>query len=105
MDTHQLEEIIRLFVSKERRDRFLSLLSTKHRYDDFLYDLLRDTRYIDPSCIYKIPGNEHTADAVYKRLVDMGCEERCYIVSLEFFLDGQNDGFEICFGSDCRHDE
>lgn len=89
MEREYLEEIINLFISKERRGRFRDLLSTKRRYDDFLEDLLRDPRYYEPACIVEIPGNEQTAGRIYQKLIDLGAGPRCYIASTDWDLDGR----------------
>lgn len=65
MEREYLEEIIGLFISKERRGRFHDLLSTKRRYDDFLDDMLNDPRYFDSECIIELPGNEQYAEEIF----------------------------------------
>jgi hypothetical protein len=89
MEREYLEEIINLFISKKRRERFRDLLSTKHRYDDFLEDLLGDPRYLEPTCIIELPGNQQFAEVIYQKLIDLGAGPRCYIASTDSDLDGR----------------
>ncbi len=92
MDSKQfdlLTEVINLFVKKERRDRFIELLSKPKRYDDGLSDLLHDPRYFDENCIFEIPSNEHTLPMIYARLSKLGFQKQCFIISCYSDSDGK----------------
>lgn len=83
-----LEQIISLFVQKDRRDRFRTLLGSERRYNDFLEGLLRDPRYFDPRCILKIPPSDQTLKLISRRLVEIGVRGPAYIVCTDSDFDG-----------------
>lgn len=78
------EEIINLFVHKERRGRFTELFSKPKRHSDGLWDLLHDPRYFDEKVITKIPATEYTPELIFARLKKLGFQSKCYVISHRF---------------------
>lgn len=74
-------EVINLFVQKERRGRFIELLSKPKRYNDGLMDLLHDPRYFDKRVITEISSNENSIEMIYERLKKLGFRKECFVVS------------------------
>ena len=85
-----LIEVVNLFVQKERRERFIELLSKPKRYNDGLTDLLRDPRYFDKRIITEIPSNQAYLDLIYARLKKLGFQKQCFVISDDISeLDGK----------------
>lgn len=85
-----LVEVVNLFVSKERRERFIELFSKPKRYNDALTDLLHDPRYFDKKVIIEIPAREHTPESIYAHLRKVGFKDRCFVISDDLWeLDGK----------------
>ena len=91
MNKQLLDEIVSAFIQKDRRERFVDLLSRKKRYCDFLDDLLRDPRYFDINNIIVHFKSAPDAETVYDEFRRLGekKDSSCYVVSRESDLDGQ----------------
>ena len=68
VDLGTLAQVVRCFVLPSRRDRLSFLLASPKRYDDFLHDLLHDTRYLDPRCVRPLGPKEPTVEAALAAL-------------------------------------
>jgi hypothetical protein len=79
-----LNEVVHRFVVKERRGRYLELLSNPKRYEDGLYGLLNDPRHLDPDCVTEVPSNEDSVELLAKRLKELGVRSNCYVISSDF---------------------
>jgi hypothetical protein len=83
-----VDEIVRLFVKKERRDRLLTLAAKASRWGDFRHDLLHDTRSLDASVMHSLAGGL-SIDAVAQALRAAGAGEQAYCVSELLDVDGR----------------
>lgn len=85
-----LNEVVNLFVQKDRRARLTELFSKPKRYDDGLSNLLRDPRYFDERNINQIPSSEQTIEGIYAHLKRLGFGKEYFVVSQDVpELDGQ----------------
>jgi hypothetical protein len=85
-----LVEVVNLFVTKERRERFIEQFSKPKRYNDALTDLLHDPRYFDKKVIIEIPAREYTPESIYAHLQKVGFKDRCFVISDDLCeLDGK----------------
>lgn len=92
MDTKHISilmEVVDLFVQKDRRGRFVELLTKPKRYNDGLWDLLHDPRYFEPENIIKIPSMERTPELIYDRLKKLGFQNQCFVISTDWEIDGK----------------
>lgn len=84
-----LTEIINLFVVKEKQSRFLDLMNSPKRYNDFLDELLNDPRNLTPDCLIEIPNNKQDREIILNRLQKLGASNQAYVVSLDWDVDGK----------------
>lgn len=87
MNQH-LEDIVRLFVKKEKRERILALAGKPSRRMDLRDALLHDTRSLDPAVLTPLPGSRSDAPAIAALLRAAGAGERAYCISP--FEDGDD---------------
>ena len=98
-----LAEIIKLFVVKEKRDRFLSFIESPKRYDDFLDELLNDPRNLDPESIIEISNNEQAPEIILNKLQKLGASNLAYVVSLDRDADGKIGNLREIIFSEVGH--
>jgi hypothetical protein len=89
MNKEYLTEIIKLFVVKDKQNRFLEFIESSKRYEDFLLELLNDPRNINPDCITELPNNQQNPEIVSQKLRRLGAGKQAYLVSLYLDFDGE----------------
>ena len=83
-----LTEIIKLFVVKEKKLRFLDFIASPKRYPDFLDELLNDPRNLKEELITEVPNNQQELKDIINKLEDLGAKDKAYLVS----SNDENDG-------------
>lgn len=94
MNKEYLAEIIKLFVVKDKHNRFLEFIESSKRYDDFLWELLNDPRNINPDCIIEVPNNQQSPEIICQKLRKLGAGKQAYLVSLFLDEDGKTGSLE-----------
>lgn len=82
------ESFVRTFVHRDRRRRFLALLSSpkgRIRFRETLAHRLE----LDPSRAHPIPPGKDTAVQIEALLRSLGAPDECYVISESRNLDGQ----------------
>ena len=89
MNETYLRDFINHLVWAKRRERFLEMLEKPAKYADRMYELLRDTRYFEPSAILEIPSRQQHSQFVFQEMQRLGAGQKCYILSTDDEQDGQ----------------
>ena len=84
MDTELEIQIFKIFIAKNRQDRFEWNLSSAKRRTK-IFDDLRDTRHFDESKLTEVDG----ADSILDFLKSKNVTKKIYIVSSDEDLDGK----------------
>jgi hypothetical protein len=92
MNVIYLAEIINLFIQLRKQERFLELMKNEKRYQTFLQELLRDSRYFKPEVMVRISGAKREPEHLYKDMVRLGAGPKCYVVSEDDEQDGKVEG-------------
>ncbi|MGC1105732.1 MAG: hypothetical protein WA876_04270 [Candidatus Acidiferrales bacterium] len=79
------EQIIKAFILKPRRSRYLSLVSSRKGRAKFLQSLAHNLE-LNPSCTHPLAKGTQTPEQVFTLLRDIGAPAKCYVISEE--LDG-----------------
>lgn len=98
-----LAEIIKLFVVKEKQDRFLDFIESSKRYNDFLDELLNDPRNLNPHCLIEIPNNKQSPEVTLNQLQKLGARKQAYVVSLDWNADGKFGDLQEIIFSEAGH--
>lgn len=94
MNKEYLSEIIKLFVVKEKHNRFLEFISSPKKYNDFLHELLNDPRNIDTKCVAEeLQGYQENSEII-RKLRKLGAGKEAYIVSEDWDVDGKSGSLE-----------
>jgi hypothetical protein len=103
MNREYLAEIIKLFVVKEKHNRFLEFISSPKKYNDFLHELLNDPRNINPNCIAEELQGYQESSEIVRKLRKLGASKEAYLVSEDWDVDGKlgnlEDIIELVSGS------
>lgn len=89
MNETYLRDFINHLVWAKRRERFLEMLEKPPKYADRMYELLRDTRYFEPSAILEIPSRQQHSQFVFQEMQRLGAGLKCYVLSTDDDQDGQ----------------
>jgi hypothetical protein len=87
-DYSREEHFIRTFVRKDRRRRYLELISSPKGRIKFL-KALAHTLELEPSCAHPIQPSAQTPNHITTLLESWGAPKECYIISESAELDGQ----------------
>ena len=79
-DTGLEQEVITRFVTRAKRERFLSFVSSKKRRDDFVTEL-RNPEVFDSRWVTEITGADRNAGRLVDVLSKSGVGGRVYVVS------------------------
>ena len=82
------ERFIRAFVRKDRRRRYLELISSPKGRIRFL-KALAHTLELEPTYAHAIQPNAHTHDQIAALLESWGAPKECYVVSESSDIDGR----------------
>lgn len=63
-----VDDIVRLFVRKEKRERILALAAKASRQSDFRGALLHDTRSLNPRVMRRLPASGSIAEDVLSEM-------------------------------------
>jgi len=88
MDTTEEFAIVRSFIVKDKRERFLSFLSNPKRRGE-ITRRLADGREIDSRCHVKIAADQQDPASIAKLLKARGAGADCYVLSENKTLDGK----------------
>lgn len=84
--THE-EEIVKAFIVKERRERYLSLLSSAKGRKKFIERLSHGiSNELDPSYAHRTVSSAREIESLLKK---KGAPETCYVISEDDDLDGK----------------
>lgn len=89
MNEPHLRDFINHLVWAKRRERFLEMLEKPAKYADRMYELLRDTRYFEPTAILEIPSKQQHPPFVLEEMQRFGAGPKCYVLSTDDEQDGQ----------------
>jgi hypothetical protein len=92
--TQYITKVIKLFVLKQKQERFLNFIESLKRYEDFLDELFIDTRNLDPKCLVEIPNNQNLPEYVLKELQKSSVGKQAYVISPVRELDGKFGNIE-----------
>ena len=85
MNYHE-KELVYNFIIKRKRDRYLQFLNNPKNRRKFLRELGHFKDFKDNSIIY-IPKNQQNEDEIVKRLIKLGSNKECYIISEDSNID------------------
>jgi hypothetical protein len=88
MSTKHEPELIRAFVGRAHRDRYLSLLANPRKRGIILRRLAHGGD-LDPRFIHRVPDADQTPERIQRMLVSRDAPERCFVVSENAALDGR----------------
>jgi len=96
-------EYIKAFVTKDRRDRYLTLSGSKKGRRKFLTLIAHDHIYdLTPGCFYQIPPTDLTQDKILQILAELSVRKDCYTISEYSKIDKQtlllSDALSEIFG-------
>ncbi len=91
MNLHE-EEFIRAFIIPSKRDRYLTLFTTKKGRRK-LTITLNHNHEIDTRFLHKIPSQDHSVDSIFRSLKQRGAPASCYVIA-SCDLDGQQMDLE-----------
>jgi hypothetical protein len=94
MNREYLAEIIKLFVVKEKHNRFLEFISSPKKYNDFLHELLNDPRNINPKCVAEELQVYQENSEIIGKLRKLGAGKEAYLVSEDWDVDGKSGSLE-----------
>lgn len=86
-------EIIEAFVSRERRERCLSLLRSARRRREFLTSLYHFDGF-DRRCIAPLHQSVDSASRLLRELRARGAPDDCYVISVDERLDGSTGSLD-----------
>lgn len=81
-------EAIRLFVRREKHDRFVGFVSNERKRGEFLW-ALQDPAIFDPRCVTKVSGGERSVERLTQLYRSLGMGGRVYAISPRSEWDGQ----------------
>jgi hypothetical protein len=83
------EEVIKNFVVKQRKARYLNLFQAR-KIGEWFGELAHFSRNLDLRFCYKIPSSTKSleVDYIIKKIKEFSSETKCYIIYEERSLDG-----------------
>ena len=86
----QEEALVRAFIVRERRDRFLELLPNPKKRRKFTDSLAHpNPAWFDLRCVKTIPPAQSDAESIAKLLRDKGAGATCWAISEDQRFDGR----------------
>jgi hypothetical protein len=84
------EAVVRAFVVKERRERFLDLLPNPKQRHKITESLAHpNPAWFDSRCVRSIPPAHRGAEAIAKLLHAKGAGKSCWVISEDSRFDGR----------------
>ena len=100
-DLEHSSAIVRAFIVPERRERYLSLLSSA-RGREKLRHALAHLRDLDPRCTRELPKGVHTPAQIAALLRAKGAPGECVLLAEDVALDGRrlplDDALDVVIG-------
>ena len=87
MNLHE-QQLISVFIVKNKRDRFFQFLNNPKRRKDLIAELAH-FKHLDTKYIVKIPGPNQNVETIYKFLKSKGSPDECYVLSENIIIDGK----------------
>jgi hypothetical protein len=88
------QAVVRAFILPVRQERYLEFLKSPKNRKKFIGDLAH-FRHLDPKFAMSISGNQSKPSALVKLLVGKGAGIKCWVISENPDLDGQEIDLEI----------
>jgi hypothetical protein len=87
------EALIKAFIPSHRQERFLEMIAKPKKRAKLLTDLYH-FKALNPKFVVAIPSNQRNPSALVKLLRAKGAGPKCYVMSTNSRLDGQEVNLE-----------
>ena len=82
------EAVVKAFTIPVRQDRYLEFLQSPKKRAKFIAQLAH-FKHLNPKFVVGIPGNQQNPSSRLKLLVEKGAGTKCWVISENSELDGQ----------------
>ncbi len=87
------EAVVKAFIIPVRQERYLEFLESPKKRTKFIAQLAH-FKHLNPKFIVGIPGNQQNPSSLLKLLVGKGAGAKCWVISENSELDGQEMDLE-----------